>query len=157
MLAIEAGGHTIRHLGTQYMVAAIDQETVVTVREGRVQIAGPAGRHEGAAKGSTGTRLTFSGDDVSRTSVARSAPDWAWLSAVPADFDTDERAARETLAWFVRETERAAGLLLAVTAVTHVETIVATGQCVPNLAARGATQILIGHQDESAVVAAFVI
>lgn len=100
--ALETPAGVVRHLGTQYEARLRDQELRVAIREGRVQLDGPAGNLAAGA----GEQLLVSGLRVSRSVLAPTDAAWAWVSAITPPFVLDGRSVESFLAWAGRETGR---------------------------------------------------
>lgn len=110
-LVIESRFGTTRHLGTQYEVRVAPAAMLVSVREGRVEIAGSgsAAQAQGQAKAqlSAGEQLLLKADgSMQRQSVERTAALWDWTQEVTPPFAIEQRTLPEFLAWVSRETGR---------------------------------------------------
>jgi len=101
--ALETPAGVVRHLGTQYEARLRGRELRLGIREGRVQVDGPAGDLQASA----GEQLVVSGDHVARSRLAPTAADWAWLATITPPFSLDGRSVDAFLAWAGRETGRA--------------------------------------------------
>lgn len=102
-LIVQAHAGSVRHIGTQYQVRTHADALEVSVREGRVEITGAAGKSTGEA--GERVHMTASGE-VTRTALPAQDPAWHWvLSATPA-FDIDQQPLSSFLNWVARETGR---------------------------------------------------
>jgi len=100
-LSIQTDHGTVTHVGTQYMTYTASDELTVTVREGRVSIAGnyyDTNVLEGQHSSITGSARP------SVTSFQRYGPAWKWIEATSPILDTDGRSVDAFLNWVSRET-----------------------------------------------------
>lgn len=102
-LVIETQAGNVRHVGTQYQIRQSGPVVEVSIREGRVQIAGS----HGTALASAGerVRVTAAGE-VERGSISAQDPAWDWAQATFPVFAIDNRTLAEFLEWVARETGR---------------------------------------------------
>jgi ferric-dicitrate binding protein FerR (iron transport regulator) len=102
-LKIESVAGSVRHLGTQYQVRAIDAGIVVSVREGRVEITGEQGTNVGSA----GERLHVSVDgNIQRSRITSQDASWDWAENAAPGFEIADQQLAAFLAWAARETGR---------------------------------------------------
>jgi ferric-dicitrate binding protein FerR (iron transport regulator) len=102
-LQVETPVGTVRHVGTQYLVRALDDSMEISVREGRVVIAARGA----TSAGSAGERLVVSKQGaVTRQAIAPADPQWGWISHIAPRFDIENRRLSDFLSWFSRETGR---------------------------------------------------
>lgn len=92
-----------RHVGTQFALAVRADETLVRVREGRVQwLADDTEESIGA-----GTEIRIdSRRQVTRRSVPTSGSDWSWTEGLVPDIDIEGKPLSVFLDWVCRETGR---------------------------------------------------
>ncbi len=92
-----------RHVGTQFAVAIVGQDTRLRVREGSVRW-----QSSGAdATVDAGTELLIGADRrVTRRAVATAGREWSWAETLAPEFEIENRPLREFLEWFARETGR---------------------------------------------------
>lgn len=100
--SLETPAGVVRHVGTQYEARLGDQGLRVAIREGRVQVVGPAGDLRAEA----GEQLLLSGALAQRSRLAPTDPAWAWVSAITPPFDLEGRSVDSFLDWAARETGR---------------------------------------------------
>ncbi len=101
VLEIATDYGTITHLGTQYMTSADSDELTITVRDGRVAIAGIY--HDGTAV--KGQRITVSGSGrPSVTNTSGYETEWRWIEATSPIVDVNGRTTYEFLQWVAHET-----------------------------------------------------
>jgi ferric-dicitrate binding protein FerR (iron transport regulator) len=103
-LQIASAFGSTRHIGTQYEVQVAPDEMRVSVREGRVELAGAdAGQIVAAA----GEELSINAAGaVQRGEVGKRDPRWNWIADVTPPFAIEDRRLSEFLAWVCRETGR---------------------------------------------------
>jgi ferric-dicitrate binding protein FerR (iron transport regulator) len=91
-----------RHLGTQFGVAILGEQTRLRVREGSVlwQAAG------GDQTVNAGTEVIMSGREISRRAIPTTGREWAWVETLAPEIEIEDRPLRDFLAWFSRETGR---------------------------------------------------
>lgn len=95
---------TVRHVGTQYLTESSPTTLVVSVREGRVSIAGTY-RDETAV---AGQRLELRGSGPAIvTNTNGTGADWEWTEAVAPPVDMQGKSTYEFLQWVGRETGHA--------------------------------------------------
>lgn len=93
----------IEHLGTQFDVATVDQETRIRVREGRVRL------HRGseAETAVAGTELVVpKTGPASRHSISTHGGQWSWVEALVPEYAIEDRKLMDFLHWAARETGR---------------------------------------------------
>ncbi len=91
----------VRHLGTQYEVRTMRSGIEVSVREGRVEIAGQGDTYVGAA----GERMTIGNQGVSeRNRISTQDPRWQWATSIAPVFDIERQPLSRFLEWVARET-----------------------------------------------------
>ncbi len=99
-LVLETQHGEIRHVGTQYMVYVDQQDLIVSVREGRVDIDGRY--HSQTAR--SGQRVTLSGPVLPTVlSIGRNGGDWAWIDRTTPATDVEGKSLHEYLIWACRE------------------------------------------------------
>lgn len=102
-LIIETMAGEVRHLGTQYQIRQSNEVVEVSIREGRVEIAGS----KGAALASAGERVRINAaGQLERDAISAQDPDWNWAEAAAPAFAIDDRTVAEFLEWVARETGR---------------------------------------------------
>lgn len=102
-LLIETRAGDVQHVGTQYQVRQSGQVVEVSIREGRVQIAGS----HGTALASAGERVHIAAaGEVRRGAISGQDPAWEWAEATSPVFALDNRTLAEFLEWVARETGR---------------------------------------------------
>ena len=102
---------TTRHLGTQYEVRLAPAQMLVSVREGRVELAGAAYTTRSALTrpiiAEAGEQLVVqSTGAVTRSVITGRDARWDWISDVTPPFAIEQRPLTEFLVWFCRETGR---------------------------------------------------
>lgn len=97
---LETPAGDVRHLGTQYSAAFDDGALRVGVREGRVEISGQRASVVAAA----GESVLIDDGRVTRSALARNAPEWDWVANVIPPFEIEGRTVHEFLVWASRET-----------------------------------------------------
>lgn len=97
---LETPAGDVRHLGTQYSAALDDSALRVGVREGRVEVTG----QRASLIAGAGELLVIDDGRVSRSALARNAPEWDWVGNVVPPFEIEGRSVHEFLAWASRET-----------------------------------------------------
>lgn len=97
---LETPAGDVRHLGTQYSAAIDGSALRVGVREGRVEVTGKRASMIAGA----GELLVIDEGRVTRSSLARNAPEWDWVANVVPPFEIEGRTVHEFLAWASRET-----------------------------------------------------
>lgn len=102
-LVIETQAGDVRHLGTQYQVRQSGKVMEVSIREGRVQIAGSHG--DALASAGERVRITAAGE-LERGAISAQDPAWDWAEATSPVFAIDNRTLAEFLEWVARETGR---------------------------------------------------
>lgn len=103
-LVIESRFGTTRHLGTQYEVRIAPQAMLVSVREGRVEVAGTGLATRQAEAGEQ--LLVKANGSVQRLPIERTAALWDWTQEVTPPFAIEQRTLPEFLRWVSRETGR---------------------------------------------------
>jgi ferric-dicitrate binding protein FerR (iron transport regulator) len=102
-LSIVTALGTVRHLGTQYIVAARPELLEVSIREGRISIDNQAS----SLIASAGERIRVSATgDVKRTTIDASDSTWQWTRSTPPTFQIDNQSLAAFLAWVSRQTGR---------------------------------------------------
>lgn len=102
-LKIETSAGVVRHLGTQYQVRALNDEVVIAVREGRVEIRGEHGTNVGDA----GEQLRVSNaGNVQRSRLSTRDASWQWAQLAAPVFEIADQPLSSFLAWVARETGR---------------------------------------------------
>ena len=96
---LETPAGAVRHLGTQYSAAFDGGELRVGVREGRVEVTGKRASMIAGA----GELLVIDEGRVTRSALARNAPEWDWVADVVPPFAIEGRTVHEFLAWASRE------------------------------------------------------
>jgi hypothetical protein len=97
---LETPAGDVRHLGTQYSAAVDDGALRVAVREGRVEVTG----QRASVVANAGEQLMIEEGRVTRSALARNAPEWDWVAKVVPPFEIEGRTVHEFLAWASRET-----------------------------------------------------
>lgn len=102
-LVLESRFGSTRHLGTQYELRVAPDQMLVSVREGRVEVAGAAAAEQARA----GEQLLLKADgSMQRKTVERTAALWDWTQEVTPPFAIEQRTLAEFLVWASRETGR---------------------------------------------------
>ena len=102
-LSIETALGTVRHVGTQYMIAVHPDALDVSIREGRVSIDTKASQLIASA----GERIRLSAmGGVERTSIGANDVSWDWTVASTPTFQIDNQSLTAFLAWISRQTGR---------------------------------------------------
>jgi ferric-dicitrate binding protein FerR (iron transport regulator) len=92
-----------RHVGTQFAVAIVDQQTRLRVREGRVQWQAAGNQ----ATVDAGNELLIDRNlQVTRRAIATAGREWSWAETLAPEVEIENRPLREFLEWFARETGR---------------------------------------------------
>jgi ferric-dicitrate binding protein FerR (iron transport regulator) len=100
-LEVETRAGVVRHLGTQYQIRQDARVVVISIREGRVEIAGS----QGANRASAGEVLRISsGGSIERTSISSYDASWRWAVDAAPPFDIDNQPLSSFLNWVARET-----------------------------------------------------
>jgi hypothetical protein len=107
-LNVDTVAGSVRHLGTQYQVRALNDGSSgdsieVSVREGRVEVSGAHGTNVGEA--GEQLRLSTSGD-VRRSRIAATDASWQWASQAAPVFQIADQPLSAFLNWAARETGR---------------------------------------------------
>lgn len=97
---LETPAGAVRHLGTQYSAAFGDGALRVGVREGRIEVTGK----RASVIAGAGELLVIDEGRVTRSALARDAPEWDWVANVVPPFEIEGRTVHEFLAWASRET-----------------------------------------------------
>jgi ferric-dicitrate binding protein FerR (iron transport regulator) len=103
-LQIDTPAGSVRHLGTQYEVRLVGNDTRVRVREGRVEVRSNDGIASNAGAGEQ--LMVSSTGRAQRSSIVTYGNDWSWVSNAAPPFDTNSRPFSEFLAWVGRELGR---------------------------------------------------
>jgi len=91
----------VRHVGTQYLTSASEEELVVRVREGRVEIEG----HFYNESAQAGEAIRIRGSEPPhKTNTAIYGASWEWTEAAAPAISMEGLTLREFLAWVERET-----------------------------------------------------
>jgi ferric-dicitrate binding protein FerR (iron transport regulator) len=102
-LVIETRAGAVRHLGTQYQVRQWNDAVEISIREGRVEIAGS----DATALASAGEQVRISADGrIERGTISSQDPAWHWAEATSPPFAIEDRTLAEFLQWAARETGR---------------------------------------------------
>ncbi len=103
-LQIDTPAGSVRHLGTQYEVRLVGDNTRVRVREGRVELRSSGGP---AINAGAGEQVIVSNTrEPQRSSIVTYGNDWAWVSTAAPPFDWNGRSLSEFVAWVGRELGR---------------------------------------------------
>lgn len=102
-LLVETSVGAVHHLGTQYQVRSREGEIEVSVREGKIEVRNARGSN--IASAGERLRVTEQGD-VSRTSVSRGDPTWAWVTQATSVPDIENQTLDAFLRWVAAETGR---------------------------------------------------
>jgi ferric-dicitrate binding protein FerR (iron transport regulator) len=91
----------VTHIGTQFMTRVTDDDLVVSVREGKVEVEGLYQDYVA----SSGEQVTMSGrSQPAVLSISRSGEAWDWVSRTSPVTDVDGKSLHEFLLWACRET-----------------------------------------------------
>jgi len=102
-LSVQTPLGTVTDIGTQFDVRYREDNLLVAVREGRVDVAAHDATHTAAA----GEMLRLRpGARVETSAVAAHDELWAWAMTVAPVYDIDNRSLMEFLTWAARETGR---------------------------------------------------
>jgi ferric-dicitrate binding protein FerR (iron transport regulator) len=102
-LVIETRVGVVRHLGTQYQVRQWHDAVEISIREGRVEIAGSDATTLAAA----GEKIRISHDGrIERETISSQDPAWDWAETTAPLFSIEDRTLDEFLQWAARETGR---------------------------------------------------
>jgi ferric-dicitrate binding protein FerR (iron transport regulator) len=100
-LEVQTRAGIVRHVGTQYQVRQDGRAVEISIREGRVEIAGLPG----ANRASAGEVLRIlSGGSIERSSNTPDDASWQWAIAAAPAFDIDKQLLSDFLDWVARET-----------------------------------------------------
>lgn len=103
-LILRTPAGTFDHIGTQFEAAVDGDRTRIRVREGSVRMTTATAS---AQVIDTGTEVVVSRTGaVARRNVPTYGPDWAWVEAIAAEFEIDNRDLADFLGWVARETGR---------------------------------------------------
>ena len=94
---------TVKHLGTQYIVAVENERTDVLVREGVVEIRGNSVKHT-VDKGTRASVDTSGGFNL--TAIEGHGDEWEWAQQLSPGYEIEGRRLTDFLQWFQRETGR---------------------------------------------------
>jgi len=95
----------ITDIGTQYLITATDESTVVAVREGIVRIVTGEQETESRALEDAAQQLSVSSTLlVNSQIIPKHGAEWSWIHNIAPSFDTDKRPLIEYLEWVSRET-----------------------------------------------------
>jgi hypothetical protein len=101
-LVVSTSAGEFRHLGTQFGVAVVGNQTRLRVREGNVLWRAPDGEQTVDA----GTEIVTDGRELSRRAIPTTGRDWSWVESLAPELDIENRPLQEFLHWFARETGR---------------------------------------------------
>jgi ferric-dicitrate binding protein FerR (iron transport regulator) len=102
-LEIETAAGRVRHVGTQYQVHSQAGHVTISVREGRIELAGP----HGAQTARAGERLAASpSGQLTRATLSADDPSWAWTMQIAPPFEIQDQPLTAFLEWSARETGR---------------------------------------------------
>jgi ferric-dicitrate binding protein FerR (iron transport regulator) len=91
-----------RHIGTQFSIALLGDQTRVRVREGSVRW-----KAEGVEEIlSAGSEATIARGHWSTRSISITGREWSWVESLAPEFEVEGRPLRLFLEWFARETGR---------------------------------------------------
>jgi ferric-dicitrate binding protein FerR (iron transport regulator) len=102
-LIVQTAFGAVKHLGTQYQVRLASDRMTITVREGRVAVAGKYGNTQIAANESA---IYNDQGEIGRTSVTSRDIEWQWAAQTAPSFALDNRTLASFLNWVARETGR---------------------------------------------------
>ena len=92
-----------RHVGTQFALAIIRDETRLRVREGSVHWSASGGESTVGA----GTEVVFTNSTrTAERPIDTSGKDWDWIATTTPDFEIDNRPLQDFLEWVARESGR---------------------------------------------------
>jgi ferric-dicitrate binding protein FerR (iron transport regulator) len=100
-LAIRTDHGVVRHLGTQFMTQAGEDELVVSVREGVVSIDGSV-----TARASAGQQFAISASGTLSIKDTNGVDDWEWVEKSTPAVNLNGRFVAEALEWVSRESGR---------------------------------------------------
>lgn len=103
-LVIDTDNGSVRHVGTQYMIATDGDRLVVSVREGSVEINGQY--HDRTAVAGKQVELRGSAQPTVADLPGHSGA-WTWIETMSPNIDLDDRSAHDFLRWVGRETGHA--------------------------------------------------
>ncbi|MEO8313171.1 MAG: FecR domain-containing protein [Pseudomonadota bacterium] len=102
-MVLRTNAGDFQHVGTQFMLETLGDNTVLRVREGSVRWQSD----ERVETTNAGTELVIGPDQkVSRKPIATSGKEWAWVEALAPAYEIENRSLSEFLGWVSRETGR---------------------------------------------------
>lgn len=102
-LEIVTAAGRVRHVGTQYQVHSQAGHVTISVREGRIELAGP----HGAQTAYAGERLALSPNgQLTRGTLSADDPSWTWAMQIAPPFEIQDQPLTAFLEWTARETGR---------------------------------------------------
>jgi hypothetical protein len=100
-LTIKTHAGDVTHLGTQYQVQTTSDNTVLSVREGRVLLMRDTERHEAVA----GEQVEIDAQgQLSRAAISPLDASWLWALQSAPSFDIENQSLVKFLEWVARET-----------------------------------------------------
>jgi hypothetical protein len=103
-LILRTPAGTFDHVGTQFEAAVDHEHTRIRVREGSVRMSTATAATQVI---DAGTEVVVSQvGTVARRTVPTYGPDWAWIEAIAAEFEIENRDLSDFLGWVARETGR---------------------------------------------------
>jgi ferric-dicitrate binding protein FerR (iron transport regulator) len=102
-LIVQTAFGAVKHLGTQYQVRLASDRMTISVREGRVAVAGKYGNTQIAANESV---IYNNQGEIGRTSITSGDLGWQWAVQTAPSFAIDNRSLASFLKWAARETGR---------------------------------------------------
>jgi ferric-dicitrate binding protein FerR (iron transport regulator) len=102
-LVVQTTFGAVKHLGTQYQVQLAPDRMTISVREGRVAVAGKYGNTQIAANESV---IYNEQGEIGRAPITSRDLGWQWAAQTAPSFAIDNRSLASFLAWVARETGR---------------------------------------------------
>jgi ferric-dicitrate binding protein FerR (iron transport regulator) len=102
-LVVQTPFGAVKHLGTQYQVQLAPDRMTISVREGRVAVAGKYGNAQVAANESA---IYNEQGEVGRAPITSHDLGWQWAVQTAPSFAIDNRSLASFLNWVARETGR---------------------------------------------------
>jgi ferric-dicitrate binding protein FerR (iron transport regulator) len=100
-LEVETRAGVVRHLGTQYQIRQDPHTVVISIREGRIEVAGTQGPNHATA----GEVLRIGANGaIERSSIAAYDSGWQWVVEAAPTFNIDNQPLSGFLDWVARET-----------------------------------------------------
>ena len=92
----------VTDIGTQFLVHAVEGESIAMVRDGTISIQTATETVEVSAEQEQAWRVELHADRLASTEVSRFGTHWQWLEAIPSSFELDGKYAATYLQWYHR-------------------------------------------------------